>query len=40
MNVYIKQKQTHRYRKQACSYQRREEKGVGMRGLVLSYTNY
>ena len=27
MNVYIKQKQTHRYRKQACSYQRREEKG-------------
>lgn len=33
--------QIHRYRKQACRYQRREEKGVGrMRGLVLSYTDY
>ena len=24
MNVYAKQKQTHRYRKQTCGYQRKE----------------
>ena len=27
MNVYPKQKQTHRYRKQACDYQKGREKG-------------
>ena len=29
MNVYVKQKQTHRYRKQTCGYQRGEGRGGG-----------
>lgn len=29
MNAYAKQKEIHRYRKQACSYQRGEGKGEG-----------
>ena len=33
MNVYEKQKQTHRYRKQASGYQRGEGKGEGKLGL-------
>ena len=38
-NVYARQKQTHRYRKQTCGYQRREGSGEGqIRGMGL--TNY
>ena len=41
MNVYAKQKQTHRYRKQTCGYQmgegRREEQ---IRSMGLTDTNY
>ena len=41
MNVYLKQKQTHRYRKQTSGYQREEEKGEGqIRGMGLRDTNY
>ena len=39
MNAYAKQKQTHRYRKQTCHYQRGEGSGEGhIRGIGL--TNY
>ena len=39
MNVYAKQ--THRYRKQTCGYQREEERGEGqIRGMGLTDTNY
>ena len=41
MNVYAKQKQTHRYRKQTCGYQRGEGRGEGqIRGVGLTGTNY
>ena len=41
MNVYAKQKQTHRYRKQTCAYQREEGKGEEhIRGMGLIDTNY
>ena len=34
MNVYAKQKQTHRYRKQTCGYQRVKERQEGqIRGM-------
>ena len=40
-NVYAKQKQTHRYRKQTNGYQRGEGKGEGqIRGMGLRDTNY
>ena len=37
MNVYAKQKQTHRYRKQTCGYQRGEGQ---IKGMGLTDTNY
>ena len=41
MNVYAKQKQTHRYGKQTCGYQREKGKGKGQkRGMGLTYTKY
>ena len=41
MNVYAKQKQTHRHRKQTCGYQMGERKGEGqIRGMKLIDTNY
>ena len=45
MNVYEKQKQTHRYRKQTHGYQRGEGKGEGsgerkIRGMQLTDTKY
>ena len=33
MNVYAKQKQTHRYKTQACGCQRREGKGSDKLGV-------
>ena len=37
MNVYAKQKQTHRYRKQTCSYQRGGGRREGqIRGMGLT----
>ena len=33
MNVYAKQKQTHRYGKQTCGYQRGEEEGRDKLGV-------
>ena len=40
MNVYVKQKQTHRYRKQISGYQMGEERGEGrIRGMGLRDTN-
>jgi len=34
MNIYTNQKQTHRYRKQTCGYQRGEVRGKGqIRGM-------
>ena len=38
MNVYAKQKLTHRYRKQTCGYGKSEEGQI--RGLGLTDTNY
>ena len=39
--VYTKQKQTHRYRKQTCAYQRVKGRGEGqIRGMGLTDTNY
>ena len=36
-----RQKQTHRYRKQTCDYQRKDGKGEGqIRGMGLTVTNY
>ena len=41
MNVYAKQKQTHRYRKQAHGYQREERRGEGkVRGMELTDIKY
>ena len=41
MNVYAKQKHSHRYRKQICGYQRGEGKGEEeIRGIGLTDTNY
>ena len=41
MNLYAKQKQTHRYRKLTCGYQRGEGMGEGqIRGLGLTDTKY
>ena len=41
MNIYTKQKQTHRHRKQNCGYQRGERRGEGqIRGMRLTDTNY
>ena len=41
MNVYTKQTQSHRHRKQTCDYQRGEEMGEGhIRGMGLIDTNY
>ena len=41
MNIFTKQKQIHRYRKQTCGYQRGEEKREGqIRGKGLTDTNY
>ena len=41
MNVYAKQKQTHRYRKQTCGYRREEASTEGqIRGLGLTDTNH
>ena len=41
MNVYIKEKQTHRHRKQTCGNQRGEGREEGqIRGLGLTDTNY
>ena len=41
MNIYAKQKQTHRYRKQTCGYQRGEGNGEGqIRSLGLTDTYY
>ena len=41
MNVYVEQKQTHRYRRQICSYQREEGREKGqIRGMGLKDTNY
>ena len=37
MNVYTKQKQTHRHRKQTCGYQRGEGQ---IRGMELTDKNY
>ena len=37
MNVYAKQKQTHRKRKQTCGYQKGDGK---IRGMELTDTNY
>ena len=39
MNVYTKQKQTHRHRKQTCGYQRGKWEGQ-IRGMGLTNTNY
>ena len=39
MNVYAKQKQTHRYRKQTYSYQTGEGKGETNQGYEID-TNY
>ena len=37
MNVYMKQKQTNRLRKQTCGYKRREGVGEGqIKGMVLT----
>ena len=40
MNIYAKQKQTHRYRTQTCGHQSREERREGHRGMGLIDTNY
>ena len=41
MNVYVKQKQTHRYRKQICGFQRGEGQGEGqIRSMELTDTHY
>ena len=40
MNVYAKQKQTHKYSKQTNDYQREEGRGAQIRGMVLTDTNY
>ena len=41
MNVYTKQKQTHRYREQTCGYPRGEGSGEEqMRGMGLTNINY
>ena len=41
MNIYVKQKETHRYRKQTCSYQREKEGGEGqIESIGLTDTNY
>ena len=41
MNVYAKQKQTHRYRKSNTGYQRGEGRGeVQIRGMEARHTNY
>ena len=39
MNVYAKQKQTHRYGKQTCGRQGGKGKGQ-KRGMGLTYTDY
>ena len=40
MNVYTKQKQTHRHKKQTCGYQRGDGKGEGqIKGMGLTVTN-
>ena len=40
MNVYAKQKQTQRYRKQSCDYQRGKERGKEqIRGMGLTDKN-
>ena len=39
--MYTKQKQTHRYRKQTCAYQRGEGRGKEqIRGMGLTNINY
>ena len=41
MNLYAKQKQTHRYRKKPSGYQRGEGRGEGkIKGMGLSEANY
>ena len=41
MNVYVKQKQTHTYRKQICGFQRGERRGEGqIRSMGLTDKNY
>ena len=40
MNVYAKQKQTHRYRKQTYGYQRRGVREGQIRSMGLTDTNY
>ena len=41
MNVYAKQKESHRYRKHTSGYQREEGGGQGqIRGMRLRDTNY
>ena len=40
MNLYTKQKQTHRYRKQTYSYERGREGEGKIRHLGLADTNY
>ena len=41
MNVYTKQKQTHRYRKQTCSYQKGEVEEEGqIRCMGIKDKNY
>ena len=41
MNVYTKQKQTHRDRKQTCGYQRGEGRGEGqIKGMGLTDIKY
>lgn len=40
VNIYAKQKHTHRYRKQMCGHQSREERREGHRGMGLTDTNH
>ena len=41
MNVYAKQKQTHRYRKQTSGYQRGDRRGEGkIKHMGLTDTDY
>ena len=36
MNIFAKQKQTHRYRKQTCSHQKGERRGGQIKGTRLT----
>ena len=41
MNVYVKQKQIHKYRRKTCGYQRGEGRQEGqIRSVGLTDTNY